>query len=253
MKSNTALAILLGAATVGFVAWQVHAVLTTEPPQYEIVEDHSGSHGPACASLRGLAGQALDSPGATPGSALTILLLGDHSTANEPRRIGTYPIPVDRRVAEGPHEIVSERAAILDEIGGICQTLPQTNISPIFLGVKQAVADLRARGCGIRSQCSLVVDSDLQENVELSIKRRLNGSARGPALPQPIDNAGINVDFCGYAVALGNVLGPMATRTVTVPPRNANQDARLQESWRSLFSESSAVAFEPYCPTPVGK
>lgn len=247
MKSNTLLAILLGTATVGFVAWRVCAVLTTEAPQYGIVEDPSGSHGSACASLRGLVGQALEAHGATVGSMLTILLLGDRSTANEPRRIGTYPIPIIRRVAEGANEIVRERAGILADIMTKCQALPQTDISPIFLGVKQAVSVLRARGCSVHSRCSLVVDSDLQENVELSIKRRLDGSARGPAVPPSIDNSGISIAFCGYAVAAGHMVGPSGKKTGSVSPHNTTQEVRLQETWRELFTRPDAITFEPYC------
>lgn len=250
MKSNTLMAILLSAATVGFVAWRVCAVLTAEVPQFEIVVDPSGSHGPACGSIRGLIGQALDAPGATTGSELTVLLLGDHSTANEPRRIGAYSIPIDRRVAEGPHEIARQRTGIIDEVGGICKALPQTDISPIFLGVKQAINDLRSRGCNVRSNCSLVVDSDLQENVELAIKRRLEGNAQGPALPPSIDNEGIHVDFCGYAVVAGRTVGASGNNIGSVQPRGAAQEARLKQTWRALFVAPTRVSFEPFCSYP---
>lgn len=254
MKSNVVLALLLGVGTVGFLAWRVWTVSTMEAPQYEVVEDPSGSHGPACASLEGLVGRILDSPGATSGSVLTVLDLGDESTANEPRRIGTHPFLTNRRVAQSDREIARERASIVDEINAQCRAIGQTNISPIFLGVEQAVADLHARGCVARSHCTLIVDSDLQENVEASIKVRFAGPTKhARALPPPIDNAGIEVVFCGYVVAVGRSDSPSGRTVGPVPPRNAAQEERLQQIWRELFTMPEGVSFEPYCMDSIAQ
>lgn len=251
MKSSTLLAILLGTTTVGFVGWRVCVVLTSDVPQYDIVEDVSGSHGPACESLKGLVAQIFDSPGATSGSALSVILPGDRSTANEPRRIGTYPIPTIRRVAEGASELTRERENILAAVARQCKAVPQPTISPIFLAVEQAVADLRARGCDMRSHCRLIVDSDLQETVEISIRTRLNGpNKHAPPLPPPIDNAGINVGFCGYAVAVGRTVSRSGKKVGGVQPRSAEQEERLKQIWRELFTTPETVIFEPYCSTP---
>jgi len=66
--------------------------------------------------------------------------------------------------------------------------------------VKQAVSDLRASGCRATSHCRLFVDSDLEENAEISIKDALNGSHTSKlALPALLDNQGLDVSFCGLA------------------------------------------------------
>ncbi len=249
MRLNTVYMILLSIGVIGFVAWRIRAVETMHSPQYEIVEDPSGSHGPACQSLPGLVEHVLESPDATPGSTLTVLVLGDQSTANEPRRLGLYPIPTITRVAEGRNEIARRRGELLADIQNKCRSVRETTISPIYLGVKQAVVDLRAKGCHAGSRCRLYVDSDLEENVETSIMRSLHSrSGRATSLPPPIDNAGINIAFCGTAVVVNHIIGPSGRRVATVVPRSAGQEDRIRRVWRRLFAQPEAVTFEPYCP-----
>lgn len=241
-------AVALGAAA--FVAWRVVAIKTSYPVQFDVVEDFSASHAHPCNSLQGLAEQVIESPDASLGSTLTVLATGDRATADEPHRIATYPIPAIRKVAEGQGELQKQRAAILDELRTKCQSVPQASISPIFLGVKEAVADLRAHGCGITSRCTLFVDSDLEENVEPSIRERLNGRTRraGP-LPPAIKNAGIRVSFCGLAMTVRN--GKAGKKWVRAAPRDAIQDDQLRRTWLHLFTDPSAVRFAPYCSSPI--
>lgn len=250
MKSRL-YAILVCVCASAFIVWRLHAVKRTVSPQFEIVDDPSGSHGPVCTSLQGLAARVLGLPGATSQSTLTVLFLGDQSTANEPRRIGSYPIPTIRRVAEGRNEIARQRGKLLANIQNKCKSVRQTNISPIFLGVKQAVADLRAEGCRAGSGCRLYVDSDLEENVETSIKRSIHISSGGaPSMPPLIDNAGITVAFCGTAVVVSHITSPPGRDGGTVAPRNAGQEDRFRRVWRGLFDQQEGVTFAPYCPEP---
>ncbi|MGH9345005.1 MAG: hypothetical protein ACRD19_14745 [Terriglobia bacterium] len=251
MKPNVLYAILLSIGAAGFVAWRVHAVKTNNPTQFEILEDVSGSHGGVCTSLQGLAKQALVSPDASFGSTLTVLVLGDQSTADEPRRIGVYPIPTIRRVAEGRSEFLRQREAILANLRTKCQWLRQTTISPIFLGVAQAVANLRAHGCRADSRCRLFVDSDLEENVEVSMKERLSHpSAKAGSLPPAIDNTGVEVGFCGTAVTAGRIVDPSGRESRKVQPRSAIEEHWMRQTWLKLFTVPETVKFEPYCPIP---
>jgi hypothetical protein len=249
MKTATLYTILLCVASAGFVAWRVRALRNNETPHFEIVEDTSASHSNGCESLLGLAEQALQSDGVAPGSTLTILVLGDQSTANEPWRMGTYPMPAIRKVLEGRSEISRRRVEILAELQNKCRLLRRTTISPIFLGVKQAVADLRAHGCNVSAHCRLFVDSDLEENVETSIEKRLNtGDSRKGILLAPLNNAGIEIVFCGFAVTHGRIHNSNGKETRKVVPRDSQRMDRVPEIWRSLFTQQAAVRFEPYCP-----
>jgi hypothetical protein len=242
--------ILLFVGSAGFVAWRVCAVRNLETPQFEILKDPSASHGNACASLAGLAEKVLATNGATTRSTLTVLVLGDQSTANEPWRMGTYPVPTIRKVLEGRSARSRQEEGILRDISGKCEPLRQTTTSPIFLGVTRAVADLRTRGCKATSRCQLFVDSDLEENVERSIRKQLNTNDATNRISSPqIDNGGIEVTFCGIAVTDGRLHNMTEKGIRRFVMRDSDRARRLPEVWRSLFTEPGIVHFEPYCPS----
>jgi hypothetical protein len=242
-------AVLVSLASVGFVAWRVLAAQNRETPHFEIVKDPSASHGAGCESLLGLTGHVLEANATSPASTITVLILGDQSTASEPWRMGTYSVPSVRKVLEGRSAKLRQQQQILRDISGKCQDLRRTTISPIFLGVTQAVADLHARGCKPTSHCELFVDTDLEENVEPTIKKALlKNDVPKHISVSPVDNTGIGVVFCGVAVTEGHIRDRsenVARQSVT---RDSGRVKRTQEIWRSLFAESGAVRFEPYCP-----
>ncbi len=249
MKSGVLYLILASSACVGFVAWRVHAVKTQETPHFEIVEDPSLSHKQGCESLLGLVEQVLSADGASPGSTLTILVLGDKATANEPWELGRYSVARTRKVLEGRRANLRRRRDVLRDVLGKCQAVPPTNVSPIFLGVKQALADLRAKGCSETTHCKLFVDSDLEDNVERSIREGLTRrGGKADILQSPLDNEGIDVTSCGLAVTAGHIVDPSGREILTAPPRNSHREDRLQQVWAAVFSRPEAVKFEPYCP-----
>jgi hypothetical protein len=244
-------AVLSCLGLVSFVGWRVYAVRTRETVHFAIVKDPSASHGNGCASLIGLTQKVLETNGAASGSTLTVLVLGDQSTANEPWRLGAYSVPTVRKVLDVSRKR-RQQLEILADISGKCQPLRPTTISPIFLGVTQAVADLRARGCKATSHCQLFVDSDLEENVEPLIRDMLN-KGEGPkhiSLPQ-VDNSGIDVMFCGVAVTDGRIHDRAEKGVRQFVTRDSNHIHRAQDAWRSLFAEPAIVRFEPYCSNSV--
>lgn len=255
MKTGILWAVLFCVGSTGFVEWRVHALRNHETPHFEILKDPSVSHGVGCESLLGVAGQVLQTNSAASGSTLTVLILGDQSTANEPWRMGTYSIPTFRKVLEGRSGRLRQEQEILRDVSDKCQHLRRTKISPIFLGTTQAVADLHARGCKATTHCGLFVDTDGKENAEPSIRKMLNQNDARKHLSLPrLDNTGIGVVFCGVAVTDGrfpNVVEKGSRKFVT---GDSDRVHRVQEVWRSLFSEPASVSFEPYCPnsTEVG-
>lgn len=249
MKTGILYTILFCVGSVGFVGWRVHAVRNVETPHFEIVEDPSASHANGCESLLSVAGQELETNGAAPGSTLTVLVLGDQSTANEPWRLGSYSVPTLRKVLEGKSGKLRREQEILSDIANKCQHLRRTTISPIFLGTTQGVADLHARGCKATSHCGFFVDTDGEENAELSIRKMLeqNDGRERVSLPR-VDNAGIDVVFCGVAVTDGRIHGPTEKGFQKFATRDSGRVRRIEEVWRSLFTEPETVRFEPYCP-----
>lgn len=236
----------ISCSVVGFVAWRVHATRTEAVPQYEIVEDSSRSHLSGCESLLGLAEQVLQHESSSPTSQLTILVTGDHATASEPRRVAKYTIPRTRKAIEGRGAGLRREQEVLADLHKKCQSLRSTDISPIFLAIKEALADLRAQGCNRSSGCKLYVDSDGEENVDKDIKQALNDGARARhSLPARADNTGIQVIFCGLAATSG---GPDSALPRTAA-RDSRRDDRLKLTWQSVFVMPDVVNLEPYCPT----
>ena len=120
------------------------------------------------------------------------------------------------------------------------------------------LSDIGARGVEMESlQLNLldhiccIVERDLEENVETSIKRSFNQPSGGTRiLPSPINNHGIDVVFCGIAVTAGHVVGPLGRENRRASLRNSGRDDRLRQIWLSLFTRPEAVRFQPYCPQP---
>lgn len=249
MKTGILCTILFCSASVGFVVWRVHAVRTQSAQHFALVEDRSMSHGQGCESLLGLAERVLRTEGVSSNSTLAVLVIGSEATANEPWQLGSYSIPRSRKVLEGRTSNLRRRQDVLRDIRNKCQTVRRTKTSPIFLGVKQAIADLRAQGCSANSHCKLFIDSDLEENVETSIKKSLNNPSGGTRiLPSPLNNEGIAVTFCGLAVTAGRIVDPSGRETRKASPHTSGRDDRLRQIWLTLFTGPEAVRFQPYCP-----
>jgi hypothetical protein len=250
MRRGILYAIVCGILCAGFVGWRIHVLANHSAPQFEIVEDPSLSHPGGCESLLGLTEQSLRADSVSQDSTLTVLVLGDATTANEPWQLGIYSIPTTRKVLEGRTATSQRRQDVLRNILNKCQAVRRTTVSPIFLGVKQAVADLRAQGCSETSHCQLSVNSDLEENVETSIKKSLNETTGQKANLPLIENNGIGVTFCGLAVTTGRLVDSSSKGFRKAPPRTPAREDRLRTIWRSLFTQQSTVTFEPYCPQP---
>jgi hypothetical protein len=249
MNRRVHYAIACGILCAAFIGWRVHVLANYSAPQDDIVLDRSFSHPGGCESLVGLAEQAAHADGISRNSTITVIVLGDATTANEPWQLGRYPIPVTRKVLEGKTSNQQRWKTLLTDIQHKCGAIRRTNSSPIFMGVKQAVADLHARGCKENSHCQVFVDTDLEENVETSIRESLNRTHKSrPSLPAPLDNNGIEVSFCGLAVTTGRITTLSEREARTILPRDPGRDDQLKEVWRSLLTHPEHVRFEPYCP-----
>jgi hypothetical protein len=246
MRRNLLYTGIICCAFLGFVGWRVHVSQVRPVPDFVVIEDPSSSHATGCESLLGLTQRAMRGT-VRKGSNLTILVLGDAATSNEPRELGLYPIPTSDRVMEGLRAIREREEQVLDDVQNKCQSIRHTTVSPIFLGVEQGVADLRAQGCKRYSGCILFMDTDLQENQDRLFLKMLRGD-RGVAFAQPIDNTGIGIEICGVAVTAG----PATDRTngviLSAQPRSPERDEELRRAWLSVFTEPQTITFEPYCP-----
>ncbi len=252
MRVNVLIGITAGLVVFAVTAWRVHAMHARPLSHVSIIEDLSGSHPGGCSSVLGIAEQIFDKHAVLPGSSLTVLAVGDESTANEPRLLARYPIPVTRRIIEGAGAAIKQQQEILDDLKPRCGKLQPTMVSPIFQGVKQAVAELRSLGCRNGSDCKLWIDSDLEENAITAIQAILTDpkSKRQP-LPASLANDGIHIAFCGWALTAGRIIDPSGREIRTVRPRDPNHDDNLRRTWAKLFTNPELLTFDPYCPEPL--
>jgi len=242
---------LAGFASVGFVAWRVHDMHHRIICNIGIVADPSASHPGGCSSLQGIAEEILGGHPMPAGSWLAVLAIGEESTSNEPRLLARYPIPVNRRIMEGPTTSLKRKQQILDDLKLRCGELHPTMVSPIFQGVSQGLAELRGLGCANDSDCKLWVDSDLEENTVSTIKTVLeHPDSKRLGLPTRLENEGIHVAFCGLAVTAGRIIGPSGREVRKARPRDPSHDDNLRRTWAALFTKPELVTFDPYCPGP---
>lgn len=210
-----------------------------------IVADVSGSTADGHASILGIAETYLNKPKLTEGSTLTVITTGDEKSANEARWVGKYEVPYSRRAFDGKNALLKRKRELLSNLDANLQAVRRTDRSPIFLGVKSAIEQLRAGGCRADSECFLFVRTDGEELSEPAIKRALESTTPPKGLPDPTANEGIKVMFCGLAETNDSKSSEAASRR---PVHNARHGDRIRQVWSSLFSVPDLVRFEPYCP-----
>jgi hypothetical protein len=213
-----------------------------------VINDWSQSTASYCSKTVELGRKAINSPQMEQGSTVTFLLTGDAATANEPRNLGTFRVPVSMKALEGEQTSAEEQEKILTAVKAKCEQTPPAQTSSIFLAVKSGVELLRNNGCKSSSdKCQMFVHSDLQENAEPQIKAALNGNAQAfKKLPAPIDNRGIRLTICGIAETKGTITENKKARKLTTN-RTAQQSDLIRQVWSGLFAEPQAVSFSPFC------
>jgi hypothetical protein len=244
-----ALAILLGLCVVtGFGYWRYQASAQNRPvTQFEFIQDPSDSISADCSRTVGMVERALAMPDVGQGSTITMLALGDESTANEPRWLGRFEVPVIRRVIEGQREESRAKQALLANIRNRCGEVKQTVRSPIFVGLKRGVEQLRSVGAPDDLRY-LFIQTDGEEFDNKAIMAALNEKVGTPAtLPSPIRNDGVHVTFCGMAETVGSVTDSQHRNHHKSKLRDASRADRLTEIWTKLFTHAELVRFEPYC------
>ena len=116
MSKASVLVLLACVSAAAFVGWRVHAMSGATVNHFAILEDPSTSYTGECEAAIGSAEEVLRSPGASPRSKLIFLALGDRLTANEPRELGKYDLPISRKVIEGGKTKERHVAVLLEKI-----------------------------------------------------------------------------------------------------------------------------------------
>jgi hypothetical protein len=251
MSSRIMLALLIlgSVGIVAVVGFMRYGAATTRPAHVEIVRDRSDSILSDCNSTASLGKKALADPHMTKGSTVSISFTGDETTAFEPVQGATYEFPVVRKVMDGRGETDKKQEGMLADLRSKCEAAKQTTASPILLATKRAVENLKSKGCGPNSNCTVYVQTDLQETVYKPLKEALRGANKGKeTLSGIIDNTGINVVMCGSAETTGLTTdsgGKTRQMTANRDPKSADL---LRQVWTNVFTDRQLVSFPPYCP-----
>jgi hypothetical protein len=246
VKTTIVLA-LICSITLGFVYWRVQMHPQTKLASHAvIVADISESMSKDPVAVVGLSERALRLLGFSKGSTLTVLVTGDDKTAGEPQLLGKYPVPLSRLAFEVKGSALKKQAEILRDIRTRLEKMPLRDRSPILLGIKRGIEQLRASGCRQDSDCYLFVRTDGEELSERAVRKSLAANSNTKDFPSPMANEGIQVAFCGSAeINSSKNADNNASRTHT-----ARSEDRLRQVWLSLFSMPDLISFEPYCPKP---
>lgn len=214
--------------------------------QIAIIRDRSDSTPDDCSRIVGLAERALSVPEIGAGSKITLFSFGDHETANEPRLLGEFKVPVIRRVIEGQRAAAREREDLLTRLGQKCEEVEQTQVSPIFQTLKRGVEHLRSIGSADDTRY-LFIQTDGEETANAQVKKALKSPGAKLILPPPIQNAGVRVIFCGIAETVGNTVAANNKGRHLSKQREAQRPDRLHEVWSGVFTDPQLVSFEPFC------
>ena len=216
-------------------------------PQAAIVLDASGSAPEAqCEIASALVEEAFSVRGNKRESSLLVLRTGGDGSAMEPVEIATYSYPYSNKALEGRAAAEQQAAEAVDQVFFDCEArMVSEDISPIFLAVKRGAEHLQAAGCEAHDQCVLWVQTDGQETFEPAVGQAMGTMRKkgSPQMPEPIDNTGISVRFCGHSETVGATNGSRFTAN-----RTAAKVDLIQATWEGLFVAPELVVFDPICP-----
>lgn len=251
MNPKLKIVCILSVLTVGLISFALAKTFWFERPSIPHslnLSDWSGSTPGDCESVIALSRQSMKLPQMRRGSTMTVAVTGDETTANEPRTLGAYTLPISDKAFEGAKLINEKQNEMLTEIKGKCGRVPSAKKSSIFLGLKSGVEQLKSVGCNEKADCTIFVKSDLQENIELQIKSAIDGNkASLSKLPAPIDNRGIRITICGIAETKGLTKEPNGKSRQMTENRNAARFDLIRQIWSQLFTQPELVTFSSFC------
>ena len=207
--------------------------------------DPSASVERKCGDLPGATRNFLGAtPGVKAGSTLTMLVMGTDTRNAQPKLAfsAAVPIPPDTVYGKDNEAHAKAEEEFFGKIEQHCTSAKAGSGSPIYELVKQGLAHLQSSPslCGPKRPCASLIKTDLDEDVNPSIRSVLDRAVKDPGVSVPaelarsLNNAGVDVTFCGVAEVL--------------PRRKpgASLDAR-QQIWTAMFTNPELVHFQPYC------
>jgi len=194
-----------------------------------------------CRDARRIAEEILaESPGAV---RVMVFATGDRSTGGEPIMRGS--VARERQVKLVEHrDGDADRGRVLGEIDKLCAAVEPKSESPVFQTVGSVVKAMPATECqapGTHCRVWIRTDGIETDDPVVSAALRSAVSVRAERYRPRIDNAGIDVVFCGLSERKLGKHGPR-------PPSLAV----IEAAFRREFTHPERVRFEPTCAPDQG-
>ncbi len=121
-----------------------------------------------------------------------------------------------------------------------CEQEPIKKRSPILLGIKRVIENLRTNGCDAKAGCKVFVQTDGNELSEPTVKQSLTAKADNNSKTQiSIPNNGINIKICGFA--------QVNEATTPKDRHNVQTVDKTVAVWKQILTEPDSVIFQPHC------
>lgn len=240
--------VVLASTLFAFIAWRLHGPAPV-PRQGAVVFDTTAGAG--CPSLGGVMMDALALPDWAAGSKFELLVFGTADTGWQPISTTSFAVPVPGSIMIGPGEVEQRRAALVGQTLKVCGTCSMRSRSGAYQAVATAVRQAKSSACPVGEICGLVyVVSDGLESVNGPLHRALLGlkPEKGDVLPEPIDNAGTRIVWCGASQLRREVTLTDGKVVDVALPQDADWLGRMERTWASLFTHPALVSFRPVCP-----
>lgn len=228
------------------VVWTLVTRERPKTPHFAELIDYSDSRVINCAAIETTMRGILASPHLTSDSRLYLFSTGDDKSFDEPVLLDKYKIPSSVKVLEGQTKAAREIQEVINQIKTRCEQEPVKKRSPILLGIKRVIENLRAAGCDARAGCQVFVQTDGQELSETTLKQLLSADNKANANSNPrilIANEGIKIKICGFA----QVGGTAATTANQKNRHNLQTAEQTSAVWKQVFTEPQLVTFTPHC------
>lgn len=210
--------------------------------QFAVSLDTSGSVERGCVGLAGAAKTLIEQDGIRAGSTLSMLVIGNDRQNPDARMVFRGPVPVasGRVIGDDKEAHAQAQDELLGEVERACNAAKTSRASPVYQLVKQTIDVLRSQGTDPKGRGFALIKTDLDDDTTTGLREAIARSVRTTNVTVPadlvcsIDNAGIEIKFCGVA---------------EVQPRRriaSTSDARIL-IWKQLFTHSELVSFEGYC------
>jgi len=168
---------------------------------------------------------------------LIVLASGGPATSNEPIALVPWTSwhPSHRLFGQRGARQAAEHSWLKTVITACAERITAQPSSPLFHGIRRAVADLNARCAALAipaAQCkrSLYIHSDLR-----SSEPAFRAGAKAHLLPEPLPTTGIRIQVCGVA----------ETRAVN------RRYTFVEATWRRVLGDGAPTFFSSTCPMPL--